>query len=186
MLTTTSLQPVSFLCSRTTGKCLTSLLQSFGKIYTYFNVKWTYLSALCLFESELFRRFRARMSLTIHPQLALSYVRPLRTRPRLLSDDRSQVLVLPHCSQVCTVAFSQWITFTNRFFRRNDHSWLFCTSKKNADLHWLLVQHVWHCVGRWTHSRWCLDGQGFVAVVFLGEFGTRFGEIDCNLTHSII
>ena len=28
----------------------TSLQPSFGKVYTYFNVKWTYISALCIFE----------------------------------------------------------------------------------------------------------------------------------------
>ena len=28
----------------------TSLQPSFGKVYTYFNVKWTYLTALCIFE----------------------------------------------------------------------------------------------------------------------------------------
>lgn len=28
----------------------TSLQPSFGKVYTYFNVKWTFLTALCIFE----------------------------------------------------------------------------------------------------------------------------------------
>ena len=28
----------------------TSLQPSFGKVYTYFNVKWTYITALCIFE----------------------------------------------------------------------------------------------------------------------------------------
>lgn len=34
----------------------TSLQPSFGKVYTYFNVKWTYLSALVIFEGKMLRQ----------------------------------------------------------------------------------------------------------------------------------
>ena len=43
--------------------------QSFGKIYTYFNVKWTYLFALVLFESKRF--LKVYLGLT-----SLSLIRP--------------------------------------------------------------------------------------------------------------
>ena len=43
---------MSFVVLPATSQILTRLNQTFGKIYTFFDVKWTYLSALVLFEGE--------------------------------------------------------------------------------------------------------------------------------------
>jgi hypothetical protein len=106
----------------------TALQPSFGRIYTYFNVKYTYLFALCLFEfgSIICAAARNSVMLIVGRAVAGAGASALFSGGELS----------PHAA----------VTKVLTKFQRNDDCRLHCTLDQEANIHCRFVQHVWHLV----------------------------------------